>query len=119
MSKTGDSFIELDVQAALPIESDMALSNFVDINPAYRGAEWADVLDIIGDADAHLELTESVQEAFEAAGRTGPYPRHLVAYVVYTLLYAHKTPPSPFDVEGKVDAVLAWIEANPQDRHSR
>jgi hypothetical protein len=126
MSKTGDDFIELDVQAALPVESDMALSNFVEINPNYRGAEWADVLDILGDADANLEVTEPIWEALEAVSNHGmpvvrgqAVPTHLITYVTLTLLYAHKTPPSAFDVEGKCEAVMGWIEANPMQRHFR
>ena len=126
MSKTGDSFIELDVQSALPVESDLALANFVAINPHYNGAQWADVLDILGDADANLEVTEPVWEALEAVSTHGmpvvrgqAVPTHLITYVTLTLFYAYKTPPSPFDVEGKCEAVLGWIEANPQDRHTR
>jgi hypothetical protein len=117
MSKTGDSFIELDVQVALPVESDLALANFVAINPHYNGAQWADVLDILGDSDSHLEVTEPIYERLVAArkaGRCPAHPPHLIVYVTLTLLYAHKRPPSPFDVEGKIEAVEAWMEANPR-----
>jgi hypothetical protein len=57
------------VNALDPEQRDTALANFIKLNPHYDGAHWDDVLAILLDADAHLDLTEecdSLEEQVQA-----------------------------------------------------
>lgn len=70
----------------MPKESADALAKFTSINPHWRGAHWDDCLDQLMDADAHLDMTESM---WERCAET-VYPASLVSAVAMTLLYASK-----------------------------
>jgi hypothetical protein len=70
------------VEKALPEESAQALANFLEVNPRWDGAHWADVLEVMMDADAHLSLVEKVIDT---------YPEHdpeKVAAVTITMVAA-------------------------------
>lgn len=105
---------ELDVQRALPVQSDLALAYFTTVNPSWRGAEWADCLSVLVDSDSHLEVTEPVWESLNAIGFINDENRRYITPVTITLLRSTQdhTPPSPFDVQGAVTAVLAYVEAS-------
>jgi len=97
----------LAVEAALPDESRAALERFTLINRHWRGAHWADCLDVLNDSDSHLEVTESIHEALHNLSHD---EQPLVSLVALTLLYAHPhTIPSPQDVRDALPAVLAAL----------
>lgn len=53
---------------------EQALTRFVEVNPHYNGADWWDVMEILFDSDAHLDITEvldpyTVDAAVEAITR--------------------------------------------------
>lgn len=45
-----------------PDERKMFLDRFTEINPHWRGAHVADVLDVLADSDSHLEVVEGFHE---------------------------------------------------------
>jgi hypothetical protein len=100
----------LAVQAALPVESGQALATFVTANPHWRGAQWADVLDVLADSDSNLEVTEPMWDGLEAAGALTEARRPYITLVTLTLLYAHPGEPehpSEAEVLTAIDMVLA------------
>lgn len=73
-----------------------ALQYFAEINPHYKGAAWIDCLDVLLEADAHLEITEP---AYEALAALVPIEhKGWILPVTLTLLYARKGAP-PFTVD--------------------
>lgn len=79
---------ELAVELALPEQSAAALAHFIQRNPHYNGAGWADCLEVLYDSDASLEITEPIWEELVDQGfvtdDTGPY----VGRVTLTLWWA-------------------------------
>ncbi len=49
-----------DVPKLFPQASEKALECFARLNPHWRGAGWDDVLDLLINSDAHLDLTETM-----------------------------------------------------------
>jgi hypothetical protein len=76
------------VREHMPQESAQALTKFLTIDPKWTGAGWDDLLDMMLDADAHLEVTEPLYEFSYGNGLRdmGMLP----AAVAITLLYASK-----------------------------
>jgi hypothetical protein len=110
MSYMDDTERVLAVQAALPIDSDLALSHFIQGNPRWEGAQWADALDYLLNADALIRVTDSMFESLDHMQRQwGMDGRRLIAPVALTLFFAYpERSPAPFDVEAKVWTVLGY-----------
>jgi hypothetical protein len=96
----------LAVEAALPEESAAALARFTTMNPHWRGAHWADVLDVLYDSDSNLDVTEPIYEALRGLPEV---ELALVGYVTLTLLYAHQEAPEAAVVADKVKVVLPHV----------
>jgi hypothetical protein len=75
----------------MPSVSNLALQNFVEVNPHWRGAHWSDVLDTLRDSDANLDVTEPEYEYHE--GKLPPEALKFVTLVTLTLYWAHPTVP--------------------------
>jgi hypothetical protein len=86
----------LGIERYMPRESDLALTYFVQLNPKYDGAKWADCLDVLLETDAHLDVTEPTYEALKPIVPIGTEP--WILPITMTLLYAHKGAP-PYTVE--------------------
>lgn len=100
-----DVDVLLAVEKGLPIESDLALTRFISMNPHWQGAAWADCLESLLDSDSNLNVTEPVHEALQGlvTDAEGAY----IGAVALTLYYAHpERYPSPFDVQGKLPYVV-------------
>jgi len=78
----------LDIEELLSDHSKKALEHFVETNPHYRGAHWADALDIMLEADAHVGLTEAIYEDLKPIVPLGKEP--WIVPVFLTLMYARK-----------------------------
>ena len=90
------------LKRCMPNEVDAALAKFVEINPHYQGAEWWDVLEILRDCDAQLDIVEPVADAIDDW-------RTLHAYVTLTLIYASRDFSLDYSTEQRVHAVQASI----------
>jgi hypothetical protein len=42
----------------MPAFAERALANFIQVNPNWKGASWADCLQPLDDSDSNLEVTE-------------------------------------------------------------
>lgn len=100
-----------------PEQREAFLANIHRLNPQMRGAQVADVLDILADMDANLEVTEderysAVYDACEAAwGETIARPGFgsmAAGYALYALLYASGEAPA---VEAAIDLGTRAIKA--------
>jgi len=91
----------------MPKESDDALAKFTKSNPRWQGAHWDDVLDVILDADGHLELTEPMFDMMQGTD----FPPNLVSAVSITLLWASKAF-ADLPLEHKAMTVRATIDNN-------
>ena len=72
---------------------------FFERNPHYHGAGVADILDVLADHDAHLDVTEDARyglcyQALDPDGEPG-WPSYAVTLSIYALLYATGNPPAP------------------------
>lgn len=104
---------ELDTERALPAESAAALAAFVRLNPRYRGAGWADCLEVLADSDSHLDITEPLWNQIAHPVVPGGY----LTRTVLTLLYAGdpggRTPwaiPTVEAVTEALDRVAAYLD---------
>ena len=86
----------------MPDEVDAALAKFVEINPHYQGAEWWDVLEILRDSDAQLDIVEPVADAIDDWS-------DLHAYVTLTLIYASREFAVDYTDEQRVHSVQSSI----------
>jgi hypothetical protein len=78
--------ISLQVERNMTTEErKLFLENFCAQNPHYRGAQVSDILSILCDTDAHLEVTDAMQEAHKE--EVGKYPRGLYSMAVYVAIY--------------------------------
>jgi hypothetical protein len=73
------------VHEHMPHEEPRALAQFVAINPHQRGTQWWDVLSILRDCDAHLDVVEPMAEMVKDQGGQWTV---LHSFVTYTMLYA-------------------------------
>lgn len=90
----------LAVQAAMrPLTEAAFLNRMIRMNPSWRGAQPADLLDALGQSDARLDIIEPL---YEAHGSDVPEP-HLLAYAAYVAIYAF----------GAVSPEAAWDRAQP------
>lgn len=95
----------LDVERALPSLSKLALEHFVNRNPHWRGAEWADALDQLDNSDANLEVTEPIWEQLNRQGFITDENRKYVTLCILTALWACG-PPVAADVKSLVRHVM-------------
>lgn len=78
---------DLAVECAMdPTAARRALDQFVELNPQLRGIKLADVLDMLRDVDAWLDLTEPVYEALCDSATDDE--RDLIVPATLALLYA-------------------------------
>lgn len=80
-------------RALTETETEQFLANFVALNPSWRGAHVADVLEVLDSTDAHLGVIESLYDDHQ---KDVPEPR-LLAIAGYLSIY----------VDGNPD-VVAW-----------
>lgn len=104
----------LAVEAALPAEAARALDRFTTMNPHWRGAGWADCLDVLHDSDSNLEVTEPTYEALHESGTFDDGEMRYVGLVALTLFYADGEAPTVADVEAAVRTVAALYEERPE-----
>lgn len=112
------------IEEHMPAECVLALAGFVAVNPDLRGIEWGDALEMLIDADRHLDVIEPMVEqmpewglASELAAR-GMANTNLYSYVTLTLLYASAHFRS-MDTAQRVIAVRATIEVNSRQADRR
>jgi len=91
------------IERYMRIEADEALARFVLTNPHLRGIDWWTALDMLIDADAHLDITEPLAERF-------PHWSPLHAYVTLTALYNSKDFSQEWTDEMRAICVRATIE---------
>lgn len=99
--------IYLDVQAAMtPDERSTFLATFTTLNPHWDGADVADVLAELANADALLSLTEP---AYEDHGDKVP-ESGLIGATVRAIAFAYPTQPisAPWD---KVEDLIRRVRA--------
>lgn len=96
-------FEMLDVEAALTMEEKTTfLDRMTARNPGWRGAHVADLLDVMDDSDAHIDIVEPLCEAHpDEWTKTHSY----AAQVACVLLYP--TRPIWADVTAIVDRIPA------------
>lgn len=97
----------LAVQKFMPSRSLNALAHFCETNPHYRGAQWADVLDVLLSSDAHCDLTEAIYEDLKIIVPIGTM--ELIIPVFLTLLY-HNKGHAPF--AGEVAYYHGFVQGN-------
>lgn len=102
----------LAVEAALPAEAARALDRFTTMNPHWRGAGWADCLDVLHDSDSNLEVTEPIYETLSGSSLDDGQMRY-VGLVTLTLFYADGEAPTVDEVEAAVRTVVAPCEERP------
>lgn len=90
----------------------VALERFVTVNPHYRGADWADVLDVLFDGDAHLDITESADSfedavALVTAHWAGTLP--MIETVCRVHIPAPLAPPGVIPANPTVKAFQEWL----------
>lgn len=95
------------VEANMPTEATEALMNFTNVNERWRGAHWGDVLGVLLDCDAHLDITEVLIED-ERLAHLG----HLPAAVGVTLWWAGVLHEMSTDL--RIDNVAFIIAAHEQ-----
>lgn len=95
------------VDTFMSIECLHALERFVATNPGQRGIEWWDALDMLRDADAHLDIIEPLVERC-TPGTWGA----LHTYVTLTLIYSVKDFTQRWDDDQRFIAMRATIENN-------
>ena len=83
----------------MPDECALAIAKFTEANPAWRGANWDDALDVLMDTDSHLDVTEPIYEAFNGEDDYG-LP---VCEIAVTLLYSGHESVTPDDVTEVLD----------------
>ena len=89
MSETNKQVsILLTTEEHMPAQSRDALEHFLVDNPRMQGAHWADVLDMLLDADAHVNLTDTVYDELRTIVPLGT--EGWILPVFLTLLYANK-----------------------------
>jgi len=93
MDRTG---ILLAVQKYMPARSVGALKHFVETNPHYKGAQWADALDVLLEHDAHCELTQAIYDDLRIVVPIGT--EGWILPVFLTMLYNNKGLP-PYATE--------------------
>jgi hypothetical protein len=81
--------IVLAIQRVMNVHSAAALKNFLVANKHMRGAEWADVLAILWDSDANLDITEPLwDELVPGLISRADVRSRLITPVALTLHYA-------------------------------
>jgi hypothetical protein len=80
--------ILLAVQRYMPARSVGALEHFKKANPSFEGAQWADVLDILLENDAHVDLTDAIYDDLRVVVPIGT--EGWILPVFLTLLYNNK-----------------------------
>lgn len=97
----------------MPDEQRQALAKFTSMNPGERGIEWWDVLDMLIDCDAHLDIMEPLAERFkEPLAEDGDEWDMLHIYVALTCLYASEAFATTYTDEMRAIAVRATITNN-------
>ena len=84
------------VARMMPDENALALDRFTRVNPAFKGANWEDCLDVLVDSDSHLEVTEPMYEKIGA-----PYEA-MSSYVTITLIWAYGGEPTVDEVRSVI-----------------
>jgi hypothetical protein len=87
----------LVVERKMPEQAERALASFVRHNKNYAGAGWADCLEVLADADSHLDVIEPLYHELEDAVTDDQ--REYIALVALTILYADAVPPHRDDVK--------------------
>lgn len=102
----------LRTQKAMAGHAARALTRFTILNPRFQGAQWADCLDLLLDADSHLDLTEPLYD--ELADKVSEEQRPFISLVAVTLLWSTGTWPVPEGerISANVTAadVAEWLE---------
>lgn len=78
----------LAIQKHMPKQSAAALEYFTESNPHWRGAQWADALDLLLEADAHVEMTDAIYDDLRVVVPVGTEAWILPVFM--TLLYSNK-----------------------------
>lgn len=95
------------VESNMPTEAGEALARFTNVNARWQGAHWGDVLGVLLDCDAHIDITDVMVED-ERLAHLG----HLPAAVTITLLWAGVLQDMSDDV--RIDNVAFIIAAHEQ-----
>jgi hypothetical protein len=91
------------VRLHMPVEAEAARRKFVEVNPRQTGIHWDDALDMLLDADAHLEIIEPVIDLLPEADAM------LVAAITMTVLYSDRGFATEYDDRMRAEAVAATI----------